>query len=65
MGTPQILAGLHSAFPIVHMDSMESTCGVTVESTWTCGLHGDSSNGVSWTPYLIKAHHLIKISVKT
>ena len=73
--TPWILAGLHPAFPLVHMDSMESPCGVPVESTWTCGLHGDSSNSVSWTPYglyeeslwtpyLIKTHYLINICVK-
>ena len=49
--TPWILGGLHSAFPIVYMDSMESPCGVPVESTWPCGLHGDSSNSVSWTPH--------------
>ena len=48
--TPWILAGLHPAFPIVHMDSPRSPCGVPVESTWTCGLHGDSSSRVSWTP---------------
>ena len=26
----------------LHEDSMESPCGVPMESTWTCGLHGES-----------------------
>ena len=30
METQWILGGLHSAFPIVHMDSMESPCGVPI-----------------------------------